>query len=385
MTGDTQQSRGPLAGIRVVELGGIGPGPFCGMILADMGADVIRVDRPAEHGTRPRLPVLHRNRRSVTVDLKSPAGVATVLRLIDSADALIEGFRPGVTERLGIGPDACLARNRRLVYGRMTGWGQDGPLAQEPGHDINYIALAGALNAIGPREGDPVVPLNLVGDMGGGGMLLALGIAAALLHARTTGQGQVVDAAMTDGTALQLALIHSLMAAGRWNDRRESNLFDGGAPFYRTYRTADDRHLAVGAYEPQFYANLLRVLGLTDDPLFAAQHDTGAWPKMCARFAELFATRTRDEWTREFAGSEACVSPVLDFTEAAAHPHNAGRGTYSTDAGHLQPGPAPRFLGTPAGPPRSASLIGSHTDEVLAEAGLDSAAVQALRDQHIVG
>ncbi|GAA2120865.1 CaiB/BaiF CoA-transferase family protein [Kitasatospora saccharophila] len=380
-----QAAAGPLAGIRVIELGGIGPGPFCGMILADLGAEVIRIDRPAEHGTRTRHPILHRGRRSVTLDLKNPVGAATALRLIDTADALIEGFRPGVTERLGLGPDVCQARNPRLVYGRMTGWGQDGPLAQEPGHDINYIAVAGALGAIGPADGDPVVPLNLVGDMGGGGMLLALGIAAALVSARTTGRGQVVDAAMTDGTAIQLALIHGLLASGRWTDRRASNLFDGGAPFYRTYRCADGLHLAVGSVEPQFYAALLDVIGLTDDPLFAAQHDTAAWPRMADGLGEVFATRTRDQWAAAFEGRGACVTPVLDFAEAAAHHHNAARGTYTTEGGLLQPGPAPRFLGTPSATPAPAPVIGSHTAEVLAEAGLDAATMAALREQRVVG
>ncbi|MEV6697472.1 CaiB/BaiF CoA-transferase family protein [Streptomyces sp. NPDC051453] len=382
----TPAPAGPLAGVRVIELGGIGPGPFAGMILADLGAEVIRVDRPVEHGRPSAHPILHRSRRSITVDLKNPRGVETVLRLVEGADALIEGFRPGVTERLGLGPEDCQERNSRLVYGRMTGWGQDGPLAQAPGHDINYIAVAGALSAVGPADGDPVVPLNLFGDMGGGGMLLALGISAALFSAKVTGQGQVVDAAMTDGTAIQLALLQGLLRTGRWTEGRESNLFDGAAPFYRAYRCADGTHMAVGCVEPQFYAATLRILGLTEDPLFAKQLDKDAWPRMSKRLAEVFATRTREEWTADFDGTETCVTPVLDWTEAATHPHNAVRGTYRlTPEGYPEPGTAPRFLGTPSAEPRPAAVTGSHTDEVLAEAGLDAAGLAALRAEGVIG
>ncbi|MFH8620180.1 CaiB/BaiF CoA transferase family protein [Streptomyces sp. NPDC017979] len=377
---------GPLAGVRVVELGGIGPGPFAGMILADLGAEVIRVDRPAEHGSPSRHPILHRSRRSMTADLKDPRGIAVVRKLIDGADALIEGFRPGVTERLGLGPGPCLEGNPRLVYGRMTGWGQDGPLAQAPGHDINYIAVAGALAQVGPADGDPVVPLNLFGDMGGGGLLLALGISAALYSARVTGRGQVVDAAMTDGTAIQLALLQGLLRTGRWTEGRGSNLFDGAAPFYRTYRCADGRHLAVGCVEPQFYAATLRVLGLTDDPLFAEQHDRGAWQGMAARLAEVFATRPRDAWAADFDGTQTCVTPVLDWTEAARHPHNASRGTYrSTPDGFPEPGTAPRFLGTPSAEPRPAGPTGSDTDEVLTEFGIGAEELAGLRAAGVVG
>ncbi|WP_370617702.1 CaiB/BaiF CoA transferase family protein [Mumia sp. Pv 4-285] len=365
-------ARGPLAGVRVIELGGIGPGPFCGMLLADQGAEVIRIDRPADAGQPSAHPVLHRNRRSITLDLKDPHDIEVAARLIDTADALIEGFRPGVTERLGLGPDACLARNARLVYGRMTGWGQDGPLAQEPGHDINYIAVAGALGAFGPADDVPAVPLNLVGDMGGGGMLLALGITTALYQARVSGLGQVVDAAMTDGTAVQLALVHGLRARGRWTDDRGTNLFDGGAPFYRAYRCSDDRFVAVGCVEPQFYAAMLRVLGLTEDPAFAKQHDREAWPEMARRLAGLFASRSRDAWAEAFEGQAACVSPVLSLTEAADHPHNQARGTFSPlEDGHVQPNPAPRFLGTPSDAPRAAPLVGADTERILAELGVD--------------
>ncbi|WP_328867143.1 CaiB/BaiF CoA transferase family protein [Streptomyces sp. NBC_00304] len=374
----TSNAAGPLAGIRIVELGGIGPGPFAGMLLADQGAEVIRIDRPAEAGTASKHPVLHRNRRSVTLDLKDPVGVEAVRAIIDTADALIEGFRPGVAERLGLGPGACLARNPELVYGRMTGWGQDGPLARMPGHDINYIAVAGALGALGAADGNPPVPLNLVGDMGGGGMLLALGVTTALVSVKTSGKGQVVDAAMTDGTAIQLSLIHGLLAVGRWTDRRASNLFDGAAPFYRTYRTSDGGYMAVGCVEPQFYAALLEALGLGDDPLFAGQHDQGNWPAMSARLDEVFAGRTRAEWTEAFDGTQSCVTPVYGLTEAATHPHNVARGTYYTEDGLLQPAPAPRFAGTPAATPRPAPLVGAHTREVLAEIGLDAAVVDAL-------
>jgi alpha-methylacyl-CoA racemase len=369
----------------VIELGGIGPGPFCGMVLADLGAEAIRIDRPVEAGGETPHVVLHRGRRSVTIDLKHDAGVDVALRLIDAADAVIEGFRPGVTERLGLDPETCLARNPRLVYGRMTGWGQDGPLAREPGHDINYIALAGALGAIGPADGDPAVPLNLVGDMGGGGLLLALGICAALVHAQATGEGQVVDAAMTDGIAIELAVILGLRAHGHWSDRRGSNLLDGGAPFYRTYRCADDKHMAVGSLEPQFYAELLRVLELTEDALFADQYDDAAWAAMSARLEERFAARPRDEWTAVFEGQGACVSPVLSLAEAATHPHNVARRTYTVAAdGALHPGPAPRFLGTPAAPPSPAPIVGADTDDVLAEAGLGRLEIDELRAQGIV-
>ncbi|MCF1592599.1 CaiB/BaiF CoA transferase family protein [Streptomyces muensis] len=375
---------GPLAGLRVLELGGIGPGPFCGMILADLGAEVVRVDRTAEAGRPAFNPVLQRGRLSVTLDLKVPAGAATALRLVDTADALIEGFRPGVAERLGLGPDECLARNPRLVYGRMTGWGQHGPLAQAPGHDINYIALSGALHAIGPAEGDPAVPLNLIGDMGGGGLLLALGIAAGLVHARTSGHGQVVDAAMVDGSALQLSLVQGMMAQGQWTDRRGANLLDGTAPFYRTYRCADGSHMAVGCIEPQFFAEFLDALGLSADPLFAKQSDTSAWPGMTDRLTEIFARRTRSEWTEVFAGRDACTTPVLDFAEAAAHPHNVARGTYTTQGGSPVPSPAPRFLGTPSATAGPAPHNGAHTDEVLRAAGLSSDELTALRSQGII-
>ena len=382
---ETHVRPGPLVGLYVVELGGIGPVPLCGMILSDLGAEVVRIDRPSLAGTESLAPVLHRGRRSVTIDLKTPEGRDLALRLIDRAQALVEGFRPRVTERLGLGPGACLARNPQLVYGRMTGWGQDGPLAGEAGHDIDYIALAGALGAIGPRDGNPVVPLNLVGDMGGGGMMLALGICAGVLHARVTGEGQVVDAAMTDGVALQLAGIHGLLARGLWSDRRGENLLDGSAPFYGTYRCADGGHVAVGCLEPEFYAAFLAVLELADDPLFAHQYDRSAWPEMAERLEATFAERARDEWATLFAGRDACVTPVLGLAEAARHPHNATRGTYLVDEdGAIQPGVAPRFLGTPSPAPRPAQAVGADTEDVLAELGVDSAAFARLRELGVV-
>ncbi|MFC9670727.1 CaiB/BaiF CoA transferase family protein [Streptomyces sp. NPDC056949] len=380
-------ARGPLAGVRVVELGGLGPGPFCGMMLADLGAEVIRVDRPAEAGQETRHPVIHRGRTSIAVDLKHPEGADAVRQLIVGADAVIEGFRPGAVERLGLGPDVCLASNPKLVYGRMTGWGQDGPLAQEPGHDINYIALAGALHAIGPAGGDPVPPVNLVGDFGGGGMLLALGLVSALLHARTTGEGQVVDAAMTDGTALLLSMTYGLLSQGGWEDKPGVNLLDGGAPFYAVYRCADDRHVALGAIEPQFYAALLEVLGLAEETEFARQRDRETWPAMKARLTRIFATRTRDEWAAAFEGQGACVTPVLSLTEAAEHPHNTARGTFRrcSHGGH-EPAPAPRFGATPAGEPRPAPVVGAHTSEILARAtGLTHEDIETLREKGIVG
>ncbi|MFI7008778.1 CaiB/BaiF CoA transferase family protein [Streptomyces sp. NPDC050145] len=361
--------RGPLSDVRIVELGGIGPTPFAGMVLAGLGAEVIRIERPGAQVSAANT-ILLRGRQSVAVDLKQPEGADAVLRLIDSADALFEGFRPGVSERLGLGPDVCLARNPRLVYGRMTGWGQDGPLAQAPGHDINYIGLTGVLHAIGPASGDPVPPLNLVGDFGGG-MLLALGVVSALLHARATGKGQVVDAAMTDGSALLLAMTHGFLAAGQWPEERGASLFSGSAPFYTTYRCADGEHVAVGAIEPQFYAALVRGLGLADDPVCAVQQRApGSWPAVRQRFAEVFATRSRDAWAEHFAGTQACVTPVLSLTEAPAHPHNAARGTFLQEDGPLRPAPAPRFSATPATATRVSPKAGEDTRSVLAGAGL---------------
>ena len=381
----TRDTRGPLSGVRVIELGGIGPAPFCGMVLADYGAEVIRVDRPSEAGSPHRVPVLYRGRTSIAVDLKHPDGAETVRRLIAGADAVIEGFRPDVLERLGLGPDVCLAANPRLVYARVTGWGQDGPLAQSPGHDINYLAISGALHAIAPAGGDPVIPLNLVADFGAGGMLLALGLVTALLHARTTGVGQVVDAAMIDGTALLLAMTYDLLAQGAWQDRPGVNLLDGGAPFYGVYRCADGNHVALGAIEPQFYAALMDVLDLNNDPVFASQQDRRNWPAMKARLSEIFGARTRDEWVAEFQDRDACVSPVLSLTEAAEHVHNRSRGTYRRGPhGGYEPAPAPRFGATPTGEPARSPVIGADTTAVLTAAGLGEKELVALREKMII-
>jgi alpha-methylacyl-CoA racemase len=366
---------GPLAGCRVVELAGIGPGPFAGMILADMGAEVVRVDRPGEGMLFPgaeRFDLLNRGKKSVLLDLKRPADVRTALELVARADVLIEGYRPGVAERLGVGPDQCLARNPALVYGRMTGWGQDGPLAGQAGHDIAYIALTGALHAIGEVGGPPQIPLNLLGDFGGGGTYLVIGILAALWAVRLGAPGQVVDAAIVDGTSHLLALTHGLLAAGGWTDERGVNLLDGGAPFYSIYATSDGRHMAVGALEPKFYAELLDRLGLDEDP--GRQHDRAAWPALRERMAGAFANKTQTQWSEIFAGSDACVAPVLSLREAAGHPHLKARGSFVTRDGILQPAPAPRFSATPAalGPPPPEP--GEHTEEVLRAWGITQAA-----------
>jgi alpha-methylacyl-CoA racemase len=374
---------GPLAGITVIELAGIGPGPFCGMMLADMGADVIRVDRAQSvqggDPERPPADLLARGRRSVGVDLKSPDGVEVVLSLVERADALIEGFRPGVTERLGLGPDECLARNPRLVYGRMTGWGQDGPYASTAGHDINYISLAGALDPIGRRGEAPVPPLNLVGDFGGGGLLLAFGIVAGLLEARGSGQGQVIDAAMVDGAAALMTMTHSMRAMGIWNDERGTNMLDTGAHFYDVYETADGGYVSIGSIEPQFYAELLRLTGLEGEEL-PWQHERAQWPALKERFAAIFRTRTRAEWCEIMEGTDVCFAPVLSIPEAVEHPHNVHRGTFVEVAGIPQPGPAPRFSRTEAAIARPPAHAGQHTDEILAAAGFDADRIAKLRE-----
>jgi len=366
----TPGTEGPLAGVRVVELAGIGPGPFAAMLLADLGADVVRVDRPGGPGLGidPAHDVTNRNKRSVVVDLKAPDGPARVLDLAERADVLIEGYRPGVAERLGVGPGDCHARNPRLVYGRMTGWGQEGPLAQRAGHDIGYIALTGTLGMIGGPDEPPAVPANLLGDYAGGSLYLVVGILAALHHARETGAGQVVDAAIVDGTAHLSAMIHGMLSAGGWQDRRGANLLDGGCPFYGTYETADGRYMAVGALEPQFYAEFMRLLGIPD--LAPARDDPSRWPELRAAVAARFKSGTRDEWTAVFAGSDACAAPVLSLREAPHHPHLAARGTFTDHDGITQPAPAPRFSATPTAVRTGPALPGADTEAVVRDWGL---------------
>ena len=367
-----RQRGGPLAGVRVVELTGLAPAPFGCMVLADLGADVVRVDRPGS----PAPPgALRRSRRVLTLDLRSPAGIDGLLSLADRADVLVEGFRPGVAERLGFGPRVCRDRNPRLVYARLTGWGQDGPLAPRAGHDIDYLALAGALEPLGRAGQPPHAPINLLADFAGGGMLMAAGVLAALLERERSGLGQVVDAAMVDGSALLTAFLHGMIGAGRWPGPRGTNLLDGGAPFYDTYATADGGFVAVGALEPRFYAELLAGLGLDGDPGLPAQDDPAGWETLRRRFAERFAQRTRDEWAEVFAGTDACVTPVLSPPEAPGHPHNRARGTFVTVDGEVQPAPAPRFGRTPAPPPLPAEEI-ADVEVVLREwdAGTGSSA-----------
>ncbi|CAL2069500.1 CoA transferase [Streptomyces sp. TR1341] len=356
--------RGPLGGVRVVELAGIGPGPFAAMLLADLGADVVRVDRPGGPGlgVDPAHDITNRNKRSVVVDLKSPDGAARVLDLAARADILIEGYRPGVAERLGVGPADCHARNPRLVYGRMTGWGQDGPLAERAGHDVSYIAVTGALGMIGRPGEPPAVPANLLGDYAGGSLYLVVGVLAALHHARATGTGQVVDAAIVDGTAHLSAMIHGMLSAGAWQDRRGANLLDGGCPYYGTYETADGGHMAVGALEEKFSAEFLRLLGLDD--LQGARADLTRWPELRAAITARFRDRTRAEWTALFADSDACVAPVLSLREAPHHPHLAARGTFTDHGGITQPAPAPRFSATPTALRTGPALPGADTEAV---------------------
>ena len=374
---------GPLSGVKVIEIAGIGPGPFAAMMLADMGADVLRIDRAQAvvggDPARPSLDLLNRGRRSVGVDLKNADGVNTVLRLVESADALIEGFRPGVAERLGIGPDECLGRNPRIVYGRMTGWGQDGPYAHTAGHDINYIALAGALEPIGRAGQAPVPPLNLVGDFGGGGMLLAFGIACALLEARQTGEGQVVDAAMVDGAAVLMTMFHGLTGSGFWIEERGTNLLDTGAHFYDVYETSDGKFVSIGSIEPQFYAELLKHSGLEGESL-PHQMDRSQWPALKERVAAIFATKTRDEWCEIMEGTDVCFAPVLSMSEAPDHPHNRHRGTFTEVAGIVQPAPAPRFSRTPGEIQRPPAFAGQHTDEALADWGFAADEIAKLHE-----
>jgi alpha-methylacyl-CoA racemase len=374
---------GVLTGLRVIELASIGPGPMCAMLLADQGADVIRIDRVEPSGLGvpldPKFDVTARGRRTIALDLKQASARAAVLRLIDRADVLIEGWRPGVAERLGLGPDDCLKRNPRLVYGRMTGFGQSGPLAQAAGHDINYIALTGALHAIGPAGGKPMPPLNLIGDYGGGALYLAFGLMAALYERQRSGQGQVVDAAMVDGASSLMSIFHGLLASGRWDaDTRSANLLDGGAPFYDTYAAADGKYLSVGCLEPKFFAEFVQRIGL-DERFIPRQYDPRAWPEMREAIAARLATRTRDDWCRALDGSDACVAPVLTLHEAPSHPHARERGAFIELDGVTQAAPAPRFSRTGAGTPRSPQPAGVDGEAVLLEAGLSRDEVDALR------
>jgi alpha-methylacyl-CoA racemase len=373
-----QPPTGPLTGLRVVELAGLGPAPYACMLLAELGADVVRIDRPGAASliVDPEKDALNRSRPSVAVDLKSPGGRDVLLRLLDDADVLVEGLRPGVLERLGVGPDEVLGRNPRLVFARMTGWGQDGPLAERAGHDINYLGLTGALHAIGTAD-KPAVPLNIGADFGGGSMFLLVGILAALFERGTSGRGQVVDAAMVDGASSLVTMIYGMLGAGLWQDRRAANLLDGGAPFYDTYACADGRHVAVGALEPQFYAAFVEGLGLTG-ALPGGQYDLAHWPEHRRRFAEAFATRTRDEWADVFAGTDACVTPVLGLREAPVHPHLAARGTFVEQDGASLPGPAPRFSRTPGAVRGPARRPGADTTAVLTDWGFTADEVRAL-------
>ncbi|MXW62397.1 MAG: CoA transferase [Acidimicrobiaceae bacterium] len=373
---------GPLNGVKIVEIAGIGPGPFCAMMLADMGAEVIRVDRADRvRGGDPEVPpadVMNRGRRSIGVDLKSAEGIEVVMRLVESSDGLIEGFRPGVAERLGIGPDECLARNPTLVYGRMTGWGQNGPYAATAGHDINYVALAGTLDAIGRVDSGPVPPLNLIGDFGGGGMYLAFGMVCAILEARNSQKGQVVDAAMVDGSASLATFFYGLRAMGIWEDQRGTNMLDTGAHYYDVYECADGKYVSIGSIEGQFYAELREKLGLDDDK-WGAQNDKRQWVDFKTELAAIFKTRTRDEWSALIEGSDVCYAPVLSMTEAPNHPHNRERGTFTEVAGVVQPRPAPRFSRTDGEITRPPPHAGQHSDELLAECGFSLDEVATLR------
>lgn len=379
---------GVLSGYKVIEFAGIGPAPMCAMLLSDMGAEVLRIDRAEDANlgipTDSKYSVLNRGRRSVAVDLKRKEGAAVALKLIERADALIEGFRPGVMERLGLGPEQCLARNPRLIYGRMTGWGQDGPLAQAAGHDINYIALIGALHSIGRKGEAPVPPLNLVGDFGGGGVYLALGVVAGLLEAQKSGKGQVIDVAMIDGAASLMAAIYGLRAAGVWSDQRGENILDTGAHYYNVYETRDGKYVAIGSIEPKFYAELLRLTGLESERL-PRQNDRSTWPALQERLVALFRTKTRDEWCRLMEGSEVCFAPVLSMQEAPSHSHNRERGTFVECEGVVQPAPAPRFSRTPSTIQRPPARPGEHTEEALREWGFGAAELEQLHGCGAIG
>ena len=369
---------GALSGYKVIELAGIGPAPMGGMILADMGAEVIRIERPGAADPKVAEPISGRNKKSVVLDLKQDAGKAALMALIEQADALIDPYRPGVCEKLGFGPDECLARNPKLVFARMTGWGQTGPLAQAAGHDLNYIAITGALHAIGRRGDRPVVPLNLVGDFGGGGMLLVTGVMGGLLEAAKSGQGQVIDVAMVDGTAQLMWMMQGFQQIGAWNaDEREANLLDGAAHFYDTYECADGKYVAIGAIEPQFYAELLARAEVTD-PQFQAQYDAAQWPELKQKLGEVLKTKTRDEWDALMAGSDACFAPVLTMVEATAYSANTERSVYTDVEGMTHPAPAPRFLRTPSQIRHGTQALGADTVSVLKDCGMEASAIQAL-------
>ena len=379
---------GPLAGLRIVELAGIGPGPMAAMLLGDMGAEVIRIDRVVANDPlfemEPRFDVVSRGRRSLALDIRKPEGLQVLLRLVDTCDGLIEGFRPGVAERLGFGPEVCLKRNQRLVYGRMTGFGQDGPLSKAAGHDINYISLAGALHAIGRKGEKPLPPLNLVGDYGGGTMFLVFGMLCALVERARSGKGQVVDAAMVDGAATLMAPFFGFFEAGIWTRNAGENMLDSGTPYYDTYETKDGRHVSFGALEAKFFATFAQLVGL--DPKFVkGQLDQSLWPEMRATLETLFRSRTRDEWVALLEGTDACVAGILDFTEAPAHPHNRARNAFVEIAGVTQPAPAPRFDRTPAATPKPPPQIGADTEAVLSALGLSAAEISGLRQAGVVG
>ena len=375
---------GPLNGVKIIEVGGIGPGPFCGMMLSDMGAEIVRVERKGGLSlSDPKYDLLTRNRKSISINLRTPEGVQTLLRMLEQVDALQEGFRPGVMEKLGLGPDVCLKINPRLVYGRMTGWGQEGPLARAAGHDINYIALSGALHTIGRKDQKPVPPLNLVGDFGGGGMLLAFGMICALYEARNSGRGQVVDAAMTDGSAALMTMIYGLKAAGLWTDKPGTNLLDTGAHFYDTYETADNKFIAIGAIEPQFYELLLK-LGEIEDPDFQNQLDFAQWPQLKEKISQVFKTKTREAWCEIMEGSDVCFSPVLSLSEAPGHPHNQQRKTFVENDGVLQPAPAPRFSRTAPEIKSPPPIPGQDTETVLAEFGFTTQEIESLKASQII-
>lgn len=374
---------GPLAGLKIIEMAGLGPAPFCSMLLADLGAEVIAIHKRSDTNVD-AIELHERGKQTIALNLKTSEGIAIVLSLIESADVLIEGFRPGVMERLGLGPEVCFEKNPKLIYGRMTGWGQSGPLAHSAGHDINYISLTGALHSIGPKDGKPVVPLNLVGDYGGGALYLALGIMSALFEAQKSGKGQVVDAAMTDGSASLMMLFYAMMNRNEWNPRqRESNLLDGGTPFYNTYETQDGKYISIGCLESQFYELLVTLLEL-DDPAFNNQIDIKAWPDMAQALTKLFKTKTREQWCELLEGTDVCFAPILDMQEATQHPHNVARETYISLNGKIQPAPAPKFSRTQPETPQPVTAIGAATCSLLKNLGYSDSDIQTFKNNNII-